>query len=138
MRIDWSPKLQAATQRRDSRGAEGGSNFADAIANEKQTAPASTTAAAPAAIDGLFVLQEVAEDLNGRRRAAARGERLLDRLEDLRLALLSGKMPRAQLDQLRSLAKEHGPTVDDPQLAAVLAEIELRVAVELAKLDTLG
>jgi hypothetical protein len=137
MRIDWSPKLQATTQRRESRGTEGGSSFADAVANEQQTAPASTKAA-PAAIDGLFVLQEVAEDLNGRRRAAARGEKLLDRLEDLRLALLSGKLPRAQLEQLRSLAKEHGPGVDDPQLAAVLAEIELRVAVELAKLDTLG
>ncbi len=137
MRIDWSPKLQATTPRRESRSADGGSSFADAIDNEKQAAPASTTAATTP-IDGLFVLQEVAEDLTGRRKAAARGERLLDRLEDLRLALLSGKLPRAQLEQLRSLAKEHGPIVDDPQLTAVLAEIELRVAVELAKLDRLS
>jgi hypothetical protein len=33
------------------------------------------------------------------------------------------------------MAREHGPAVDDPRLAQILAEIELRVAVELAKLD---
>jgi hypothetical protein len=136
MRIDWSPKLQTATPRREARTAEGGSSFADAVANELQPAPTSAPAA-PAVVDGLFVLQEVAEDLTGRRRAAARGSTLLDRLEDLRLALLSGKMPRAQLQQLRALAQEHGPVIDDPKLADILAEIELRVAVELAKLDTL-
>jgi hypothetical protein len=137
MRIDWSPKIQTTAPRREGRAAEGGSSFADAVAGEKQTAPASTPAA-PAAIDGLFVLQEVAEELTGRRRAAARANALLDRLEDLRLALLTGKMPRSQLEQLRQMAKEHGPTADDPKLAGILAEIELRVAVELAKLDMLA
>ena len=36
---------------------------------------------------------------------------------------------------LIALKPEHGPTADDPKLAAILGEIELRVAVELAKLD---
>jgi len=86
-------------------------------------------------VDGLFALQEVADELSGRRKAAARGAALLDRLDELRLGLLSGKMPRAQLEALRQLAREHGPTADDPKLAAILSDIELRVAVELAKLD---
>jgi hypothetical protein len=36
------------------------------------------------------------------------------------------------------MAREHGAAIDDPKLAQILAEIELRVAVELAKLDTLA
>jgi hypothetical protein len=89
-------------------------------------------------VDGLFALQEVADELSGRRRAAARGSALLDRLDELRLGLLSGTLPRAQLEALRQLAREHGPTADDPKLAAILSDIELRVAVELAKLDKLA
>lgn len=134
MRIDWTPQVQAAQQRRDLRAPAGERNFADAIPEETQPAPPSTEAK-PAVIDGLFALQEVADELSGRRRAAARGSALLDRLDELRLGLLSGTLPRTQLEALRQLAREHGPTADDPKLAAILSDIELRVAVELAKLD---
>jgi len=134
MRIDWSPQVQAAQQRRDLRAPAGERSFADAIPEETQPPPSSTEAK-PAVIDGLFALQEVADELSGRRRAAARGSALLDRLDELRLGLLSGTLPRAQLETLRQLAREHGPTADDPKLAAILSDIELRVAVELAKLD---
>jgi hypothetical protein len=135
MRIDWSPPVQAAQQRRDLRAPPGErSNFADAIPEETQPAPQSAEAK-PAVIDGLFALQEVADELSGRRRAAARGSALLDRLDELRLGLLTGTLPRTQLEALRQLAREHGPTADDPKLSAILSDIELRVAVELAKLD---
>src|SRR5579862_5862144 len=134
MRIDWSPQVQSTSQRRDARPPSTDRSFADAIGAEPQPAPASAPAT-PAVVDGLFALQEVADELSGRRKAAARGAALLDRLDELRLGLLSGKMPRAQLEALRQLAREHGPTADDPKLAAILSDIELRVAVELAKLD---
>jgi hypothetical protein len=137
MRIDWSPQVQTASPRREVRTTEGGSSFADAVASEPQAAPTSAPAAPPT-IEGLFALQEVADELTNRRRAAARGSALLDRLDDLRLALLSGKMPRTQLEQLREMAREHGPAADDPKLAGILSDIELRVAVELAKLDKLA
>jgi hypothetical protein len=134
MRIDWSRQVQATSPRRDARGASADRGFADAVAGEAPATPAATPST-PAAVDGLFALQEVADELSGRRRAAARGTALLDRLDELRLGLLSGTLPRAQLEALRQLAREHGPTTDDPKLAAILSDIELRVAVELAKLD---
>ena len=137
MRIDGAPQIQPSTTQRNARAAGSDRNFADALANERPVA-APAAPAAPPAIDGLFALQEVADGLAGRRRATARGTALLDKLDELRLALLSGRMPRAQLEALRQLAREHGPSIDDPKLAAVLAEIELRVAVELAKLDLIA
>jgi len=136
MRIEGSPPVQGTTPRRDVRAPNGGSDFASSMASEAP--PPATSAATLTSINGLFALQEVADELSGRRRAAVRGNALLDRLEDLRLALLSGHMPRELLLRLRDMAREHGPAVDDPKLAEVLAEIELRVAVELAKLDTLA
>ncbi len=137
MRIDWPPQVQKSTPRRDARASTGDSGFAEAIAHESAPAPASPPAT-PAAVDGLFALQEVADELSGRRRAAARGAALLDRLDELRVGLLTGRLPRAQLEALRQLAREHGPTTDDPKLAAILSDIDLRVAVELAKLDNLA
>lgn len=132
MRIEGAPPVPASAPRRESQAA-GAGNFAGALAPEAPQAAAS--APPPTAIDGLFALQEVADELSGRRRAAARGSALLDRLEELRLALLAGRLPQAQLLHLRDMAREHGPAIDDPKLAQILAEIELRVAVELAKLD---
>ncbi|HXS42223.1 MAG TPA: flagellar assembly protein FliX [Stellaceae bacterium] len=136
MRIEGPLPVPASTPRREAQAASGAGNFASTLAPEAPPTPAS--APPPNAIDGLFALQEVADELSGRRRAAARGTALLDRLEELRLALLAGRLPQTQLLHLRDMAREHGPAIDDPQLAQILAEIELRVAVELAKLDTLA
>lgn len=137
MRIDGAPQIQTNTTRRDARAPSSDRNFADALSSEQPAAPAAAPAPPPA-VDGLFALQEVADSLTGRRRATARGASLLDKLDELRLALLTGRFPRSQLEALRQLAREHGPAADDPKLAAVLAEIELRVAVELAKLDLIA
>lgn len=58
----------------------------------------------------------------------------LEQLDDLRHALLIGALPLIQLERLaRNLAVRRGD-VADPRLAEVVGEIELRAAVELAKL----
>lgn len=135
MRIDGTPPLRTASvARRDDRGGQTvDRSFAGSVGGDVNAAPASA-AMAPATIEGLFALQEVADALVGRRRAVARGKALLDRLDELRLGLLAGVLPRARLHELERLAREQAPLVDDPHLSEVLAEIELRVAVELAKL----
>jgi Class II flagellar assembly regulator len=136
MRIEGPPPVQTSVPRREVRGTATDRNFANTVTTEPP--PTAASASPLTAIEGLFALQEISDELTGRRRAAARGNALLDRLDDLRVALLAGKLPRAQLVQLRDLAREHGPAIDDPKLAGILGEIELRVAVELAKLDTLA
>lgn len=139
MRVEWSSRTQAtATTRRSARSASADQSFAESIPTESESAAATNSPQALSAVDGLFVLQEISEELTDRRRAAARGNALLDRLEDLRVALLTGTLPRARLEALRQMAKERGPLVNDPKLAEILSDIELRVAVELAKLETPG
>lgn len=63
-----------------------------------------------------------------------RGEELLDRLDDLRLALLEGRLPLATIQKLADLVAARRARVDDPRLLAILDQIELRAAAELAKL----
>jgi hypothetical protein len=135
MRIEWTQPLRRTASRRDGKtDPTSGEKFAAALAGEQAAAPP----AAPPLLNPVEVLlsvQEVPDALAGRRRAVQRGDSLLDRLEELRLGLLAGTLPRERLGELARLARSARDTVDDPGLAAVLDDIDLRVAVELAKLD---
>jgi hypothetical protein len=81
----------------------------------------------------LFQLQEVPDAVAQRRRAVQRGSTLLDRLDDLRLALLGGSLTPGQIGELQRAVTSERALVDDPRLLAVLDEIDLRAKVELAK-----
>jgi len=84
-------------------------------------------------IDALLALQGVEDPLERRKRAVKRGRDALDVLDDLKLGLLAGSLDSATVHRLRTAASELKLTSGDAGLDAVLAEIELRVEVELAK-----
>jgi len=138
MRIDSSSPLRPATPRRDGKaGAGNGSEFASAVSGE-QPAAAPAAARPAVAVEGLFQIQELPDALAERRRAVQRGSLLLDRLEDIRLALLGGGLSPARIADLQRIAQSERGRVDDPRLLAVLDEIDLRAQVELAKLSALA
>lgn len=75
-----------------------------------------------------------ATDESTRSRARQYGEEILDRLDELHLAILTGGVPADRLVRLaQKLRAKHGP-VDDPRLRLIIEEIELRAEVEIAKL----
>lgn len=93
-------------------------------------------------VDALLALQGVDAtdapnpDAKGRNRAAVRrGSDLLDRLDELRIGLLTGRFSRDRLVQMRDALSGRADAAADPTLQSVLEEIELRVEVELAKHD---
>ena len=102
---------------------------------EEPAAGKSVGIATPTAVESLLALQEVPEDPKRRRRAVKRGQELLDRLDGIRIALLSGALPQDQLRSLAETLKSRREPIGDPKLAEILEEIEIRAAVELAKLE---
>jgi hypothetical protein len=89
---------------------------------------------APATIDALLALQGVEDDpVERRKRSVQRGRGALDVLDDLKIGLLSGNFDSSTVIRLRAAAAELKSSSGDAGLDAVLAEIELRVEVELAK-----
>jgi hypothetical protein len=87
-------------------------------------------------IDTLLALQGIEEPGERRRKAVKRGRSALDALDALKLGLLSGTLDAAALARLKSAAAGLAESTGDPGLDTVLAEIELRVGVELAKIGT--
>jgi len=84
-------------------------------------------------IDALLALQGVEDPTERRKRAVSRGRSALDVLDDLKLGLLSGELDGATVQRLKTAANDLKTVSGDPNLDQVLAEIELRVEVELAK-----
>lgn len=82
-----------------------------------------------------MALQGVEDATERRRRAIRRGGGLLDRLDELKLALLAGEAGEGALDRLSRSLREECPVDADPSLNSLLAQIDLRAAVELAKAD---
>lgn len=86
-----------------------------------------------ASLDGLMALQGIETATERKKRAVAKGRKALDVLDNLKLALLDGSVDGPTLARLKvagdGLTEESG----DPGLDSVLGEINLRVAVELAK-----
>lgn len=101
------------------------------------SAGATSSMSGVAGMSALMALQGVEDPTERRRRAVRRGNGLLDRLEDLKMALLSGQDGSVALSRLAQDLREERPETDsDPGLKAVLDQIELRAAVEMAKSES--
>jgi hypothetical protein len=135
MKIDGvTPLRPATTARRTER--TGGANGTFSAHLETGEAAHVGASAGPALtrVDALLSLQEVPDALHSRRRAVRRGTDLLDQLEEIRDGLLMGAIPVNRLKTLAHMLKAERAATADPRLASLMDEIELRCAVELAKL----
>ena len=84
-------------------------------------------------IDALIALQGIEDPVERRRRVVKNGRRALDALDEVKLGLLGGSVDQATMLRLKSVAADLKEGSGDEGLDAVVAEIDLRVAVELAK-----
>jgi hypothetical protein len=93
------------------------------------------SASAVMGVEALLTLQDVGGPLERRRRAVGRAGRLLDALDDIKLALLDGQLREDDLERLERAIRDQRAATDDPRLEELLNEIETRAAVELAKIQ---
>lgn len=84
-------------------------------------------------IDALIALQGLEDPRERRGRAVRRGRHALDILDELKVGLLSDTLDQSTLLRLKTAAAGIKDSSGDPALDEVLAEIDLRVEVELAK-----
>ncbi len=134
MKVDKFSSIGATAPKRQARKTDSAAgDFAKALAGEAESAaPGAAPAVAPT--DALLSLQEVPDAVARNARARRHGEDLLDRLDELRLNLLLGRLSPGRIEALARAVAAQRDQASDPRLAEILEEIELRAAVELAKL----
>jgi len=83
-------------------------------------------------------LQETPTSSDGKSKGLARAEDLLGQLEIIRHGLLAGQIPQNKLKDIVTIVSREREQSNDPALDDILNDVELRVKVELAKLEILG
>jgi hypothetical protein len=139
MKIDPTQVRPTTTRRTGAAQPTSGGGFAAALHEESVAANGHGAVGGSVGLSGVstvLALQSAPDstERRARQRAVQRGDAMLDELEQIRLGLLLGAVPRGRLEQLAQLVRARREQVDDPRLTAILDEIELRAAVELAKL----
>lgn len=100
-------------------------------------ATAAADGAVPVLAAGLLAIQEGGErDGERDRRAARRGEAMLEELAGFQADLLRGRATPERLRRLAGLSEGEAPA--DSRLAEALEAISLRAKVELARLELRG
>jgi hypothetical protein len=99
----------------------------------KQTQPAAALRTV-GGIDALLALQGQDDPAERRQRAVRRGRNALDMLDTLKVDVLAGTLGPGTLLRLKSATADLRDSSGDAKLDAVLAEIELRLEVEVAKM----
>lgn len=127
--------IHSTTRSRKTKGAQG-SGFSFLVEEDAPAGPSVVSGSSPVNnVSALLSLQEVTTSPAQTREAIQNGNQLLDTLETLRLGLLTGSVPLTLLEEMESLVADIRAASVDPALEDILSEIELRSAVELAKLE---
>ena len=132
MRIYGAGGTALAAKPAGARRSAGGS-FSISEPETPQSTAAASGLRAISTVDALMALQGIESPTERRKRALAKGRNALDVLDRLKIGLIDGSLDRSTLARLKVAAEGLTDESGDPGLDSVLSEIDLRVAVELAK-----
>ena len=111
----------------------GGGTFSIIEQETPRNAGAAASLRSISTLDALLALQGVEDPVERKKRAVAKGRNALDVLDKLKVSLLDGSVDQSTISRLKVAAEGLTDESGDPGLDGVLREIDLRVAVELAK-----
>jgi len=117
----------------------GKAGFSKALSTDDTAAAAPPSGTSPlTSVSSLLSLQEMPTSSDGKSRGLAMAEDMMGHLEIIRHGLLAGQIPLNKLKEVVAVVTRERNMSKDPVLDEILNDIELRVKVELAKLEMLG
>jgi Class II flagellar assembly regulator len=136
MRVSGPGRLNSTQKAKGGKSASSsGAKFSIPADSSDVSTTSNVASSSPiTSIDAIMALQGVEDPVTGNKKAVSRGQDLLERLEEIRHGLLIGSIPVERLQQLQVTLSNMDVKADDPQLTEIIGDIEVRAAVELAKL----
>ena len=136
-RIDNVKKSSESVKAKSAKNVSSSENFADylrnsAISDEAKVSTASSVATAGAIFAAQMIDDE--EERQIKKKLIKKANTLLDNLEEIRQEIIFGAVSKDKLIEISRMVKQKDVETNDEGLKDILAEIELRVEVELAKL----
>lgn len=141
MKISKVGSSKQAASIKKKRSAANAGDFAEQVrgsgaVSDADGAQALDGAGAVGTVDDVLAVQEVPGAADGRSKGVLfqYGGDLLDRLDELMLAILAGVVSKERLTELAQKLRQKRQETNDPRLNEIIEEIELRAEVEVAKL----
>lgn len=129
-----STNQTSAAKKKEKVGSSDGS-FGRLLSEASESDNASDAGAvSPMVPMGGLIAAQMVDDNSPKKQAIKHGNRLLDYLDELRHDMLLGRVTAQTADRIIQEIKQTRSAFTDPQLQEIIADIELRAAVELAKL----
>lgn len=126
------------SRKKDKKSA-GKAAFGKALSTEGSTSASAASGTGPlTSVNSLLALQELPSSTEGRSKGLERVNNLLEHLEAIRHGLLLGQIPKQRLQDIVRVVTTQRDRGADENLSGLLDDIELRVKVELAKLEMMG
>jgi len=138
MRIEGPRGPNNAGKTDKTKKSSGASGAFSSFMAEETDAPAATFASGGVANVGGLLAAQASEDpteRKARKRMVERADKVLDSLSVIHKGLVNDTLSVADMRDVSRAVAERREKVTDPVLAGLLDEVELRAAVELAKLE---
>ena len=138
MKVDQTRRnsLRGVKPSSGSRGVKS-SNFDSLLISEQKIDPVASTNRI-SSVDAVVGMQEITDDNKDERGAKNRANLILDKLEDIRMGLLLGEIPKSNLEELSKVLQVARENSVDSKLLEIIDDIELRAKIELAKLEIIN
>ena len=135
MKVDQTRRNSLAGVKRSSGSRGVASSDFDSLLISEQKIDGVATTNRISSVDAVVALQEITGDNTDERGAKNRANLILDKLEDIRMGLLMGQIPKSNLDELSRILIVARENSIDANLLEIIEDIELRAKIELAKLE---
>jgi|GEM_PF-247960 len=128
-------KAPSKTKKSD-KAAEADSSFGDMVSSAPQESAKTPMTQSIAQVDTLLAVQgaDNPTERAARKRSRIRSDKILDALDDVRMAMLRGDLTIGHMVDIADVVASHRERISDPGLTSIMDEIDLRAQVELAKM----
>tara|TARA_B100001093_G_scaffold451617_1_gene459186 strand:+ start:252 stop:674 length:423 start_codon:yes stop_codon:yes gene_type:complete len=135
MKVDQTRRNSLSGVKRSSVSRGVANSDFDSLLISEQKIDAVATTNRISSVDAVVALQEITGDDTGEKGAKNRANFILDKLEDIRMGLLMGQIPKSNLEDLSKILIVARKNSIDSNLLEIIEDIELRAKIELAKLE---
>ncbi len=133
------PKGAGATsgpKKSSSSQTSGDADFSQFVTGGASESASTAQTQSIAQLDVLLAVQETEDPTKkaAKKRAQLRSDSILDKLEQIRIKMLTGDLTVGHLIDVADVVASHREKIDDPKLTSIMDEVDLRAQVEIAKM----
>tara|TARA_B100000745_G_scaffold279347_1_gene210820 strand:+ start:84 stop:542 length:459 start_codon:yes stop_codon:yes gene_type:complete len=131
------PKATEKSKKKDSGAQIDSASFGSMLVSTASEAEENAAVRSISKVDSLIAAQAVEDptEKEAQKRMRDRAGSILDALDRIKIALLNGNLRFSHLENITHMIAVNRERINDPELAYLLDEIDLRAQVELAKLE---